>query len=189
MIGGKFSVDILIKPSKYRQIDKMVKKEIEGGYMEIIDPHFANRETVRLEDTLDVNIQLRDQKLDPYISSSDSETENPAKEDQKYCEPAKKKKSKKKKAKKDDQNFVSSNLKNQESASLESKREEEETKTENDSIANKLKEELKSEMESKKYKCTTCIIGFEDNNDFKKHWKSEWHVFNIKRKSEVIPFI
>ncbi len=46
-------------------------------------------------------------------------------------------------------------------------------------------EEAKAK-DDKKFKCTTCKdAAFETNLEFKAHFKTDWHNFNLKRKMEV----
>jgi len=67
---------------------------------------------------------------------------------------------------------------------------------ENDDIKAAIKQSKESEKqnteekktgEEKKFKCTTCKDAFFDTNlEFKAHFKTDWHNFNLKRKMEVM---
>jgi len=40
-------------------------------------------------------------------------------------------------------------------------------------------------VEDKKFKCNSCKdAAFDSNTEFRNHFKSEWHNFNLKRKME-----
>jgi len=39
----------------------------------------------------------------------------------------------------------------------------------------------------KKFKCSSCkFASFDTNQEFRTHFKTDWHNFNLKRKIEVI---
>lgn len=175
--------------------------------MEILVPAVMNREVSDLENAGTVNLQIRENKK----VESDSEGEDDNKKGYydlikvSICWPndaaSGKKGKNKKKGKKEQKNKKKGEEDDDEKPVPESKKKdgkkkEEAGKAEEKKPQEEAKlpaEEKKAEVskgEGKAFKCTTCAEAFFDSkDDFRNHYKSEWHQFNLKQKSEVTCFV
>lgn len=212
--GESLNLTLLIEPAKYRIIDTLLKSELKDGIVEVLIPYVANKEVTDIESAGTVNLEIRPdyQEGDELKEdSSDDEEEDEKKYLQLffvlniytfciclykiffwvYLDKIKnRKKLNKKKIQKAKNKEEQENSKNGKQKGKEPKEEKVEIKVdpEEEKKDRVEKEVLQERKEAGKpgLKCLSCKHAvFANNGEFRTHFKSEWHNFNLKRKIEV----
>jgi len=162
-----FTLVCLIEPSLYRALDELLKKKLGEGSMEIVTRSVMMKEATDLENAGIANLQVREKPLEEEKSDGEDEAQN------------KKGGKKGKKVPKKDQ---AANKHRDDSDDERLKKKEENIIKEN---AEPVMEIAKSKENEKKFKCTSCKdASFDTNAEFRTHFKTDWHNFNLKRKIE-----
>ncbi|KAL4506761.1 hypothetical protein ABPG72_001182 [Tetrahymena utriculariae] len=204
---------VSIEPSKFRSISTIAKEELKDCIIEVISNVITNDQTQEIEQAGSVNLTIRedwkddeadqDKKKDKKDKkkegkNEDKEQKNESDDDEeesKFDEFDDDKGKKKKKKKKNPQlDLRMQQEKEKEFAAQQQKLEElnraklqlleqEEKQKKPQPIANSnAKTEETAHKGSKK--CTSCKEAyFETNEEYRAHFKSDWHVFNVKRKA------
>lgn len=182
--GDEMRIKLLIEPSKYRAIDSILKTIVKDGIVEVLVPYVANREITDIETAGTVNLEIKPdyKEGDEFLSlSSDSENEHEHEKEpiQKSGNAKKGKKAKRKEIlkKKEIEEQMNSSKQAAQKSKLPEEKEEEKT---NYNFETK-------DPDKKEFKCTSCKSAhFENNIDYRTHFKTKWHVFNLKRKCEKL---
>lgn len=174
-----FQMVCLIQPSAHRKIDSFIKNLPGGGTLEIVEQYVMNKETTDLENAGVVHLQLRDKPLD-QASDDEEDDKKHGGNSKKAGKKGGKKKNGKKGGNKNDEDDDNSQSDDEDNKKEGEKAEHSEADKKPEET--KMVDPLASNPNAKK--CTSCNAYFETNADFKAHYKTEWHKFNTKRKTE-----
>jgi ribosome maturation protein SDO1 len=166
------SLVCLIEPSLYRILDDLVKKKLGEGTMEIITHCVMNREITDVEHAEVATLKLREKPLSEETKEENEPEGNTDKKNKKN------KKGSAKPKKKEDSSEDDKKHKIQESS-----KEPEDKKVSKTNEVKEGKNVTDEKVSEKKFKCTSCKNAFFDNNaEFRTHFKTDWHNFNLRRK-------
>jgi len=175
--GEKSHLICLIEPSKYRSIEDILKNKLQDGSMEILNQYVTNKEVTDIEKAGTVNLQLREGvKLEEYKEEEDSDDASAiATKSNRKGTTSKKGKGKHKEEVKEE---IKKEIPTEDTKNLVIKEENADVKIAVENVKEKVSEE-------KKFKCGSCTDAvFNSNQEFRSHFKTEWHNFNLKRKME-----
>ncbi|EGR34870.1 ribosome maturation protein SBDS, putative [Ichthyophthirius multifiliis] len=177
---NKIEISVIIESNKLRDILLLAKEQIEGCFVEEIDTTVKNDQTQQIENVQTVNLELR--------QNTEEEKKIDEKEDQSSESEHNEHKLKKKKKKKNPQiDLKAQQEKEKEFKNLQQKLEELNIVKDQQQIeANIIHNEQKDIKGSKK--CTFCKDAyFYTNEEYRQHFKTEWHLYNLKSKSNNEP--
>lgn len=198
--GKRIEVFLYIEPSKFRPISSMVKEELPDCVMEVISNVVTNDSVQEIENAGNANLTLRDDwkeeetdkkgkkkpALKEEVKKLEEDNEEAAEEDDEEVEGEhKKKKKNKKKNPQIDNRFANK----EREFEFELARIEEMNKAKEKLILDEQKKQGSSIEEQKNKgskKCSSCKDAyFETNDEYRLHFKTEWHLSNLKRKQKT----
>jgi len=198
---GKWHMICMIEPAKYRTIEDILKNKLQDGSMEVLIAYVMNKEVTDIENAGTVNLQIRaDAKFDAlkkYVDSDDEKEEKAKGQSKKEKDKKAKKQEKKKddddeddakgskKSKSKKKKFIEEEEKKDTSSKKEIEKDNDKQKEElvDQDVKNAIDTTKIDTVEEKKFKCLTCKdAAYDSNQEFRNHFKTEWHNYNLKKK-------